>query len=395
MELLSKQNSWKVWQGVVLQIVCVLLLATAGGAMQFYWGMTGLVTTELMYLAIAILIAVVHKTSLKEVFPIKKISLVEFIGLCIFFAGGFLINIVAGGISFMIFPDAQQEAQGLNDFMAGTSPFLLVLIVAVLPAICEEAIERGAVLSHLRSIKKDWVIVLLMGLFFGIFHLSFVRFLNTACLGAILTYMVVKKNNILYSVLFHFFNNFISVLATIVSAGAESELDVSSIDISRIAPIYLVIGCAGPVLLVLGNMLMCPKAFRKRQWIYAGSISFILLCLGSGLFMRSIYNEDSIVVKSKFNYEVDRSNLEQRYSFEIDDDGVYIVSVASMLDHGTATLVIKDEDGEVIASDGSKRLALISDTYELHEGTYILEIDSENDAIGATADIDVRIYSLE
>ena len=395
MEALTKQGNWKIWQGFALQIVCILLLATAGAAMQFYWGMTGLATTEIMYLLIALGVAFVHKTPLKEVFPIKKISLMEFIGFCFFFVGGFLLNMVAAGISFMIFPDSMQEAQGLSDFMAGTQPLLLILIVAVLPAICEEAIERGAVLSHLRSIKKDWVIVIIMGCFFGLFHLSFVRFLNTACMGAVLTYMVVKKNNILYSVMFHFLNNFISACAQILTSGQDLEAATASVDISSMAPLYLILGFAAPLFLVLGNMLMCPKAFRKRQWIYAGSIAFILLSLGAGLFVRNINGNENTVVSSTDDYVVDRSNLEKKYSFEIEEDGVYVISCGSYLDHGTADLTIIAPDGEVVVSDGGRRFNLISDTYELKEGTYIFEIDCDNDAIGGSVIYEMEIMKLD
>ena len=54
-----------------------------------------------------------------------------------------------------------------------TSIVVVGFIAAVIcPPICEEAIMRGAILSNFRSIKKDWVIVLIMGLFeFGAFAL--------------------------------------------------------------------------------------------------------------------------------------------------------------------------------------------------------------------------------
>src|SRR5690606_35829883 len=85
-------------------------------------------------------------------------------------------------------------------------------VFAVMPAICEEALHRGFIQSTMRSIRFDWVIVLIMGFIFGVFHLDPVRFLGTAILGAVLSYVMVKTRNIFYPSFLHMINNAIPVI---------------------------------------------------------------------------------------------------------------------------------------------------------------------------------------
>ena len=88
--------------------------------------------------------------------------------------------------------------------MAGLSYFGELLVVALTPAICEEALHRGLLQYSLRGIKKKWVMLLLMGVYFGAFHMSIVRFLPMMMMGIVLSYVRMKTDNMFYSSLFHF-----------------------------------------------------------------------------------------------------------------------------------------------------------------------------------------------
>lgn len=56
---LSNQSKWKPWMAFVLEAVVVVLLLFVGSRMQMAWGITGLILTELMFLAVAIVTVVV------------------------------------------------------------------------------------------------------------------------------------------------------------------------------------------------------------------------------------------------------------------------------------------------------------------------------------------------
>lgn len=267
----------------VLEAVVVVLLLFVGSRMQMAWGITGLILTELMFLAVAIVTVVVYKTPVREVFPIKIPTIKEIIGLIILAIAGMMVNLICLGFSFCLIPNAWEEVTGVSQFLySETGFFASVLIVAVLPAICEEAVHRGVILSHLRSLKKDWVIILIMGCFFGLFHLSPLRFLSTASLGIFLSYVMVKKNNFLFPVLLHFLNNLIStVFGSISASGGASQEVAAAVEINGLMLLgsYCVVGFLAPILLVVADSLICPK-LHKKHWVITILMSIALLVIG-------------------------------------------------------------------------------------------------------------------
>lgn len=284
MEQLSNQNKLPVWMGFVMQGAFLALFLTAGAQMQKHLGIPGLVLSELMFLFVAVLYCLIRGVKLKEMFPVKKITVADFFGTVFLGIASFLLAMVCIGISLCVLPvSARKEVSGLNEFLYGRMGYLpIVLIVAVLPAICEEAMERGCVLSHFRSIKKDWVILLIMGLFFGIMHWSPLRFLNTAVMGACLSYLLVKKNNILLPMILHFGNNFVSATIGYLSnsTGLASNSDLTKINAPQALGAYLVFACSAPIFIVLARMLIDRKKHKAIHFGIAGAISFIMFMFG-------------------------------------------------------------------------------------------------------------------
>lgn len=90
---------------------------------------------------------------------------------------------------------------------------VLVCVMAVTPAICEEIAMRGIVFSGYKaiSIKKA---ALITGLMFGIMHLNPVQFLYAFALGILFAYIVHITNSIFSSMICHFiFNGWQTVLS--------------------------------------------------------------------------------------------------------------------------------------------------------------------------------------
>lgn len=98
----------------------------------------------------------------------------------------------------------------------------LIFLMAVTPAICEEAVFRGALLSGTARRWPTWQVLAFNAVAFGAFHVSFetvVRFMPTAWLGLVLAYVVVRSRSLVLSAGLHFLNN-----ATIVILGSRPEL---------------------------------------------------------------------------------------------------------------------------------------------------------------------------
>ena len=97
----------------------------------------------------------------------------------------------------------------------------ILLFAAVTPAVVEEVLFRGVLLSGLRSRLTTAGAVVLSGVVFGLFHLTpetAFRFLPSASLGMLLAWVVAASGSLPLAILLHFCNNaLILVLAMIPS----------------------------------------------------------------------------------------------------------------------------------------------------------------------------------
>lgn len=211
-----ERKKLKPWHGIVSFVVMMVLFVLVAPPIQAKLGLFGVAITELILLVMAIAAALIFKQNLKEVFPIKLPKLREVLGVLIFWVGAIVAVYMGTAVQTLFFAEEMAEVTGgLNNVMSSEGMLFGILIVSFMPAICEEAVHRGFILHTFKDIKKPWVIVLTMGIIFGVFHWDFLRFLPTAVLGACLTWVMLKTDNMLMPALFHGTNNLLPVLASL------------------------------------------------------------------------------------------------------------------------------------------------------------------------------------
>jgi uncharacterized protein len=86
-----------------------------------------------------------------------------------------------------------------------------LLIIGLTPAICEEMLHRGVMLSAYEK-RGSLKAVVITAVFFGLFHFDVSNFLGPVFLGLLIGYYVIRTNSIFAGVLAHFLNNTISEL---------------------------------------------------------------------------------------------------------------------------------------------------------------------------------------
>lgn len=129
------------------------------------------------------------------------VSLLLAIGM--FFGLGWLNGVVAN-----LFESLGLNAEGASISITNLSEYIAyVVVIAVLPAVCEEAFFRGLILNSLDGCKKV-AIILAGGLLFALYHCSAVQLVYQFIYGAILTALALKAKSCLPCVLAHFLNNF-------------------------------------------------------------------------------------------------------------------------------------------------------------------------------------------
>lgn len=93
-----------------------------------------------------------------------------------------------------------------------TSEFiLLVIVVAITPAICEEVFFRGYVQRTMERTlgAKSFIIT---GIIFGLFHMQPLSLITLSILGILFSFFFYRSKSIIPSSAAHFVNNFIAIL---------------------------------------------------------------------------------------------------------------------------------------------------------------------------------------
>lgn len=356
-------------------------------------GITGLVITELGFVAIAVIYCLIRKVKIKEVFPVKKPKVREIFGCILLTVGFFPVSLIMVSLTAIVFPSSAAEAGELTDFIYGSLSYpLAVLIIALLPAVCEEAIHRGAILSNFRGIKRDWVIVLIMGLLFGINHMSVLRFLATMLLGMVLSFVVVKKNNILLSMLMHFTNNMISVSLGYLSGAGSNAASATSIDYSSVLGAYLILGFLSPILITVALLLVYPEGHKKIRFLIAGIMSAVMLAAGIGISALTV--KKNMILDVTFGYlvtaeEKDCSTID--FTVEEDREATVVVMVTNA--DGDYRVRIDGDKGSNIINAPVPQGGLRMFTYNigLKADHYTITVVPDNNAIGEKPQFQIKI----
>lgn len=167
----------------------------------------------------------------------------------------------------------EEEMAKLFHGGGGLSDVLFLLFVAALsPAICEEMVFRGAILSGVRQRLGVWPSVVLVGLLFGLFHISVYRIPPISVLGMVLTYLTLRTGSIYAGMLVHFMNNAFAILiATDYMPSAVGEvLQLENFQAHGLPRSVLAVSFAGFVASV-AFVEFASRRFRKdaAQEIYA------------------------------------------------------------------------------------------------------------------------------
>lgn len=110
--------------------------------------------------------------------------------------------------------DATKQMQAFLKAENAMDIIINVLVIAFLPAICEEICFRGALQRIVIQITRSpWTGIILTSMFFSALHLQFQGFLPRMFLGMILGAIYWYSGSLWPSILAHFVNNAVQVVA--------------------------------------------------------------------------------------------------------------------------------------------------------------------------------------
>lgn len=115
---------------------------------------------------------------------------------------------LANGIGqlYPLSPEVEQAIEKQFESLTDVPILHILLIVAVFPAICEEAAFRGFMLSGLQR-KGNWQAIFITAAIFGFTHSILQQSLTAACTGCLLGYLAVRTGSLFTCIAYHFANN--------------------------------------------------------------------------------------------------------------------------------------------------------------------------------------------
>ncbi len=114
-----------------------------------------------------------------------------------------------------LYPIGEQVAkqlQGVESELSAMPLWQLLLLMAILPAICEELAFRGFVLSGLRHLGNRRQAIVISALAFGVTHTVYQQSILASLAGLVLGFLAIRGGSIWCPMLFHVLHNSLAML---------------------------------------------------------------------------------------------------------------------------------------------------------------------------------------
>ncbi len=189
------------------------------GIPQNYWGL--FLEFGVLFIP-AIIYLVVTKKPIKETLRLNPINMKSIAIIIIIAILAQPLMMFLSILSQLLFhnyvADAVKEMSSL--------PYIVLMgMMALTPAICEETVMRGVILSGYRKVDIKRA-ALMNGFLFGLFHLGPQQFLYAFALGAVFVYLVEATNSIFASMLCHFLiNGFSTTFSWLVTQFSNNKTE--------------------------------------------------------------------------------------------------------------------------------------------------------------------------
>lgn len=198
-----------------------------------------------------VLYAFFYKVDFKKDLKFNFINLKQIL-ICIliaFFSLPF-INLIAQISSYLFGNQIVEVMDSLKNY----TPFEIIFILAITPAICEEFILRGIVLNSHKEFSKPTIIIL-NGFLFGLFHMNLQQFSYAFFMGMLFAYIVITTNSIFSSMIMHFVNNSIPAISLIFIKNLPKDSPATKLDVvSILILIFIVLISTSIVFLLLKKL---------------------------------------------------------------------------------------------------------------------------------------------
>jgi sodium transport system permease protein len=119
--------------------------------------------------------------------------------------------------------EVRESMEGIQDALARAPNWWVVLaLMALLPAICEEIAVRGFILSGLRHVGHKWWAISISAVAFGAIHMFLQQKITAAAAGLVIGFIAVQTGSLIPCIVFHAIHNGLAVSLPTWGAAAKA-----------------------------------------------------------------------------------------------------------------------------------------------------------------------------
>lgn len=138
-----------------------------------------------------------------------------------------------------------------------------VLLVGIIPAICEEIFFRGIILKFLHTwLRKPWLSIICSALVFASVHGSVYNFLPITITGIVLAWVYFQTSSLWLNILLHLFFNSAQVLLVYVFFPGQQETDSAGSTGLQL----LVFGAGAALMAVAAYFIYTSRTPLPKRW---------------------------------------------------------------------------------------------------------------------------------
>jgi sodium transport system permease protein len=204
-------------EGLALASVVFILLFYLGSIAQAWHLIAGLAITQWILILLPVLLFLrLKKLPIKSALGLAKptsqsLVAATILGASIWYPITLAMQWLVSRESFDS-PQFRALEEMLMGLLEGSPLWLLLLVLAVSPAVCEEILFRGVLMRSFLTSMRARSAVIISALIFGAFHMSAARFVPTVVLGVLLGFLALRGRSLFPAMLFHGLHNGITVL---------------------------------------------------------------------------------------------------------------------------------------------------------------------------------------
>jgi len=255
---------------LLIAVVMIIFLAVQVVGMFFLMDNLYLyqAISEILGLAIPVLAFLLITKRAKDNIHIRRVSIKNTLTISAIIALFIPVSMLLATFNMWITEHTIGLTAGLEDsIMIDNFPDYIksILVLALVPAVCEEIAFRTAFMSGLERLGKTSCFIF-VSLFFSLAHMIPEKLFSTFALSILLCYFLYRTGSVISSFIGHFVNNLIAITITYIATilpSATSSGDVSEFyGISEYGLSFIVWGAL--TLVVLPLIIILIKKLRKN-----------------------------------------------------------------------------------------------------------------------------------